>query len=154
MKSKSSSQQPKSSPISRRNLIRGTAAATLVAATSFPSIPAFAGRKNKAVPEDASAFPVLAAWLVFTTSNPQIRALGDKLAGSLGVSADLVKNFASLDSATPLKNPPTTQAELLVSARKLFDDARVFDYPGAQCPLSVKTLKAIADLGQRSPRPR
>jgi len=150
MRSKSPSPNT-SKKVSRRELIRGTAAATLLAATSLP-IPGLAEAAKKAHPApipDAEAFPILAAWLAFTT-NPEFRALGGSLANSLGVPAKVVEPFAKFDSPNFAEKPPSfnNYASLFNHVRTVFQKcAKDAAYSGPQCPKDIGTLKVIAGLG-------
>ena len=151
MKSKPSS-QPKPGPISRRDLIRGTAAAALLAATPFTSISALAdekkkpaNRKNKAGREDKDAFPIMAAWLAFTTSTT-IHNVGNK-PGSLGVPPKVVQPFANIDSSAATPPVFATYQSLFDHVRTLFQKgAADGGYTGPECPAGMETLKVVADL--------
>jgi len=142
-----------SEAVSRRRLLQGAVAATVIAAT--PRLSAEGGAKQKTVVPptcdntiDPAAYPALAGWLVLTTNQDLFDSVGaSNVASRLKVNQvalQTLRDKISGKKSVPF-DPPSSWAELYgkvhTDFQTLANDGT--GYTGPACPRTFETIEAI-----------
>jgi hypothetical protein len=132
--------------VSRRELLQGAAAATVIAATGQ-----IAAATCDTATADTKSYHALALWLALTTNSKLLLTCSQsEIEKALGLNAgDMGKGWKNVTDATPFGggNPaPTSRSAMYDMVRTDFLDAITAVYGGADCPKSLAPIIAISKM--------
>jgi hypothetical protein len=134
--------------VSRRELLQGAAATTVIAATGQ-----IAAGTCDTTTADTKSYHALALWLALTTNSKlALSCSQSEIEKALGLkTGDMGKGWKKVTDSTPfdVNNPaPTSRSAMYDMVRTDFLDAINSVYGGGDCPKSLAPIIAISKMYQ------